>query len=122
MAALMFYGPAKPDSKQICRARYACRASIQPVRVDHCCLHITVSQKLLKGSNVGSTFKQVGGKAMAKGMAAGGFADPGSSECSTNGALNDRGIKMMATLFPSLPIPPARYLREHPLPNPFTRG
>ena len=75
MAALMFYGPAKPDSKQICRARYACRASIQPVRVDHCCLHITVSQKLLKGSNVGSTFKQVGGKAMAKGMAAGGFAD-----------------------------------------------
>ena len=34
-----------------------------------------MSQKLLKGSNVGSTFKQVGGKAMAKGMAAGGFAD-----------------------------------------------
>ena len=95
----MFYGPTEPVSKQIRWTRDACRASIQHMRVDHRGLYVTVAQKLLNGSNVRTSFQQVGGKAMAKGMATGRFTDSSSSDCRANGALDDRGIKMMTPLF-----------------------
>ena len=84
--ARMFYGPAEPVSKQIRWTRDACRTSIKHMRVDHRGLHVTVAQKLLNGSNVGLSFQQVGGKAMAKGMSTGGFTDSSSSDCSANGS------------------------------------
>ena len=56
------------------------------MRVDHRGLHVTVAQKLLNGSNVGLSFQQVGGKAMAKGMATGGFTDSSSSDCRAKGS------------------------------------
>ena len=115
----MFYGPAEPVSKQISWTRDACRTSIKHMRVDHRCLHVAVAEQLLDGSNVRATFQQMGGKAMAKSMAAGGFTDPNSSDCSVNRPLNDRGVEMMAPLFPSLPIPPTCHLREYPLPIPL---
>ena len=118
----MFYGPAEPDSEQIGRARHASRTTIEHMRIDHRGLHIAVTKKLLDRSDVGTALEQVGGKAMAKGMAAGRFADPGSSDCSANRPLNDRGVEMVPPLFTRLPIPPTCHLREHPLPNLFARG
>ena len=122
MKSQMFYGPVEPNSKQIGRARHACRATIEHMRIDHRCLHIAVTKKLLDRSDVGSALQQVGGEAMAKGVAAGRFADPGSSDRSANRPLNDRGVEMIASLFTRLSITPTRDLREHPLPNPFARG
>ena len=74
--ARMFYGTAEPVSKQIRRTRDACRTSIQHMCVDHRCLHVAVAEKLLDGSNVRATFQQMGGKAMAKGMALAGLLIP----------------------------------------------
>ena len=118
----MFYGPAEPDSEQIGRARHASRTTIEHMGVDHRGLHIAMPKKLLDGSDVGTALEQVGGKAMAKGVAAGRFADPGGSDSGTNRPLNDRGVKMMPPLFTRLSITPTRDLREDPLPNPFARG
>ena len=92
------------------------------MRIDHDGLHTAVTKKLLDGSDVGTALQQVGGEAMAKGVATGRFADPGSSDRGANRPLNDRGVEMMASLFTRLSITPTRDLREHPLPNPCTRG
>ena len=118
----MFYGPAEPDSEQIGRARHASRTTIEHMRIDHRCLHIAVTKKLLDRSDVGTALQQVGGEALAKGMATGRFADPCRSDRGANRPLNDRGVEMMAALFTRLSITPTRDLREHPLPNPFARG
>ena len=118
----MFYGPAEPDSEQIGRARHASWTTIEHMRIDHRCLHIAVTKKLLDGSDVGTALERVGGESVAKGVAVGRFADPGSSDRGANRPLNDRGVEMMPPLFTHLSIAPTRDLREHPLPNPFARG
>ena len=91
----MFYGPAEPVSKQIRWTRDACRTSIKHMRVDHRCLHVAVAEKLLDGSNVRATFQQMGGKAMAKGVAAGRLTDARSSACGLNSVLSNTVIKIM---------------------------
>ena len=122
MSVQILYGPAEPNSEQIGRARHAGRATIEHMRIDHRGLQIAVAQEVLDSANVGTSFQQVGCKAMAKGVASGRFADPCCSHRGANRPLNDRRVEMMPPLFTRLSITPTRDLREHPLPNPFARG
>jgi hypothetical protein len=118
----MFYGPAESASKQIRMTRHAGMTTVEHMRLDHGGLHIAVAKKLLDRSDLGSALQQVGGEAMAKGVATGRFADPCSSDRGANRPLNNRGVEMMPSLFTRLSITPTRDLREHPLPNPFARS
>lgn len=87
------------------------------MRVNHRCLHVAVAEKLLNGSNIGPTLKQVGGKAMAKGMAASWFTDSCSSDCRAYGALDHRRIKMMAPPAPQSPYYANASLAGTPIAN-----
>ena len=93
----MFYGPAEPDSEQISRARHASGTTIEHMGVDHRGLHIAVTKKLLDRSDVGTALEQVGGEAMAKGVATGRFADP----CRLHQVLRKHGHAVFVALPPT---------------------
>jgi len=55
--SLMFCGPVEADSKQISRARRACRTTVEHMRIDHGGLHIAMTKELLNDSDVGIAFQ-----------------------------------------------------------------
>lgn len=118
----MFCGPAEHILEQIRGAGHASWASVEHVCVDHRGLHVAVTQQLLDRTDVGASFKQVRGKAMAKGMAACWLADPCSAYSGMHRSLDDRWIQMVTPLLIGVAIAPAGDLWEHPLPDPLTRG
>ena len=56
-----------------------------------------VAEQFLDGANIGATFEQMGGKAMAKSMARGMFGNAGLLDGSFDGALQAIFGEMMAT-------------------------
>ncbi len=88
----MFCGPAEHVLEQIRGAGYASWASVEHMRVDHRCLHVTVAEQLLDRTDVRSPLQQVRGKAMAKGMATRWLADPCSAYSGMHRSLDHRWI------------------------------
>ena len=83
----MFCGSAEHASEEICWACHARWATVKHVCVDHRGLHVAVTQQLLDRTDIGAPLQQMHGKAMAKGMATCGLADPYSAY---SGACTER--------------------------------
>jgi hypothetical protein len=64
-------------SESIQRTLHAIGAALQHVRVDHGGADIGVAQQLLDGADIVAGFEQMGGKAMAKGVATNFFGETG---------------------------------------------
>jgi hypothetical protein len=76
-------------------AAYPQAAAIEPMGVDH------------RAADVLAPLQPMGGKGMAEGLAAGGFADPSCSYGLYDGSLYQCGIDGMAPLQATAGIPPA---------------
>jgi len=70
--------------------------SIQHVRIDHRRSHILVPEQLLEGTDVVASFEEVGGKAMAEGMAGSAFLDAGQLGGFSHRLLDGALAEMMA--------------------------
>ena len=88
--------------------------------VDHGRFDIFVSEQFLNSTNVVAILEQMGGKAMAKGMATDAFIDVRFLSCLLNGFLLAAVIEMVAAgdLTARIDLELAR--RKNILPNPLT--
>ena len=76
----------------ICRAVDGQGAAVEYVSVNHGRADVTVTKKLLDGSDVVAIFQEVGGEGVPEGMAAGGFGDAGFLDGLPDGPLDDRFV------------------------------
>jgi hypothetical protein len=91
------------------------------MRVDHGRLHVTVTEELLNGSDVGSALKQVGGEGMTEGVSADLLSQAGAADRHLNGLVDNTGINMMATddtrASVNGDIPRGKYVLSDPFPS-----
>jgi hypothetical protein len=93
---------------------------VQDVSVDHRRVNIFVAEQLLDGSDVVAGFEQMGCEGVPEGVAADVFDDSGFSHCFLHCSLEDRFVNVMSPLLAGLRVFPAVFLREDPLPAPFS--
>lgn len=67
------------------------------MRVDHGRLHVTVTEQLLNGPDIGSSLKKVGGEGMTKSVCADLLCKTSAADRRLDGLVDDTGIHMMAT-------------------------
>jgi hypothetical protein len=89
------------------------------VRVDHGRAHVLVAQQLLDGADVVAGFEQMGGERVPQRVTPCVLRDTRATDRLLHGALNDRGVHVMAALLARDLIDPTHLLREHPLPAPL---
>lgn len=83
--------------------------------VDHCGLDIFVAEQFLDGTNIVASFKQMGGKRMAKGVWPDRFVGEAGQAGGVNGFLQVAFIEMVALLETSLWVTGAIFGRENTL-------
>lgn len=73
---------------------------LQDVSVDHRRPHVLMAEQLLNGADVVTGLEKVGGKGVAEGVTGDALEQANLLSGPANGALQGRGIEMMATFFP----------------------
>lgn len=106
------------DAGLVERATNGEGAAVEDVGVDHCRGDVAVAEELLNGADVVAGIEEVGGKAVAEGVAGGGFGEIGGFAGGVEGALKDGFVEVVASEFTagsrsgaSLEIPIARAIR-----------
>lgn len=90
--------------------------------VDHCRLYVAVAKKLLDGTDVVSSFEEVGGEGMAEGVAGDRLTDAGLQRRLVDSPLEDRRIHVVPAFLASFWILPSPLLWEKPLPGELELG
>ncbi len=98
-------------------------AALQNVSVDHGGFDILVSKKFLDSANIVTALKQVGGKAVTKGVATDRLVcDTGQTSGGTHGFLKAAFIGMVAAHYIRARVDGEAFGREDVLPGPFAGG
>ncbi len=71
-------------------------ATLKDMGVDHGGTHVFVAEEFLNSSNIVTILQQMRGEAVAQGMTADPFGNPGFLSGSSDDSLQGGGIKMMA--------------------------
>jgi len=100
----------------------ALAASVQHVRVDHRSLDVSMTKKLLNGSDVVPVLQEVRREGVAESVAGGMLVDPCSPCGSLDRSLNQRLVYVVASLLAGAGIHPALFLGEQELPPPIPRS
>jgi len=135
--ALLLCGPVQSSWKRrrggresgvSCRENAVGRASdgawapVQDVCVDHGGADILVAEEFLNCPNVVAVLQLVGGKGVAKHVAAHALGDARSKGGDPDGTLEDGFVKVMTSAFAGGPVEIHAGRREHPLPGPLVPG
>jgi len=103
-------------------AAHAARTTVENVGVNHGRGHVSVSEKLLNGSDVVTTFEEVGREGMSHGVRARRLGDPGLAHSVLHRSLDHGLVKVVTAKLAGLASPIETRRREDPLPRPLPRG
>jgi hypothetical protein len=85
-------------------------------------LEVTMAEEFLDSADVVAGFEEMGGEAVAKGVARSGLGEARPDDGFVDGSLEERLIDVVATLGLGRFVDPPAFLGEDPLPGPVGRG
>lgn len=111
-------GAARP----VQRAAHGQAAAVEDVGIDHCRLHVLVAEQFLDRADVVTVLQEVGGEAVAKGMAVDALGQAGLLGRPTDGLLQSALVDVVAAEQPGLGMPGQFGGGEDVLPGPLAVG
>jgi hypothetical protein len=97
-------------------------AAVEDVGVDLGGLEVAVAEEFLDSADVVARLEEMGGEAVAKGVARSGLGEARPDDGFVDGSLEERLIDVVATLGLGPFVEPPAFLGEDPLPGPVGRG